>query len=176
LLIQKYNPEWKMLFLEIKDIIDSQLTGLIISVEHVGSTAVPGLAAKPIIDIDIVFKNDVDFSELTKKLKEIGYEHNGDQGISGREVFVRNLNTSIHSKLDSIKHHLYACSEGNEELVRHILFRDFLCLNESARIEYQKLKLNLSEETNHDHKKYAKLKETRASSFINDILEKAIAL
>lgn len=159
------------MFQEIKDIINSQLTGLIISVEHVGSTAVPGLAAKPIIDIDIVHKNDVEFSELTKKLKEIGYEHNGNQGISGREVFHRDLNTPFHLMLDSIKQHLYACSEENEKLERHILFRDFLCLNESARTEYQKLKLDLSEETNNDHKKYARLKETIASSFINRILE-----
>jgi GrpB-like predicted nucleotidyltransferase (UPF0157 family) len=74
-----------------------------------------------------------------------------------------------------VKHHLYACSVENEELIRHILFRDFLCLNESARTEYQKLKIDISEETGHDHEKYAKLKETRASSFINRILEKAKA-
>jgi GrpB-like predicted nucleotidyltransferase (UPF0157 family) len=87
LLIQKYNPEWNTMFREIKDIIEFQLTGFSITVEHIGSTSVPALAAKPIIDIDIVFKNDIEFSDLTKMLNKIGCEHNGDQGISGREEY-----------------------------------------------------------------------------------------
>ncbi len=175
MLIQKYNPDWKNKFQEISEIIEDRLKELIITIEHVGSTAIPGLAAKPIIDIDIVYKKETPLPELVSLLNELGYSHIGDQGIPDRETFKRIPDNSTHPILDSIKHHLYACSENNEELNRHIVFRDFLLANDWARDEYQILKLELAEETNHDHKTYAFLKETRASGFVENIIKRAKA-
>jgi len=172
LLVQKYNPDWKNMFQEIREIIEDKLKDLLITIEHVGSTAVPGLAAKPIIDIDIIYKNETPLSEIVSSLNELGYQHNGDQGIPGREAFKRIPENSTHPILDTIKHHLYVCSEDNDELNRHIVFRDFLLANDWARDEYQTLKLKLAEEINHDHKTYALLKETRATTFIEDIIRR----
>ncbi len=87
-LIQKYNPEWQRMFHEIRDALMTTLEGLDVAIEHVGSTAIPGLSAKSIIDIDIIFGDDC-FPNLVKRLEEIGYHHNGDQGIRGREAFKR---------------------------------------------------------------------------------------
>jgi GrpB-like predicted nucleotidyltransferase (UPF0157 family) len=106
-------------------------------------------------------------------LAGIGYFHNGDQGIPGREAFKRNEDAKKRPVLDDIRHHLYACQSDAAELKRHIVFRDFLRKNEWARIEYQALKLRLAEETGQDQTAYALLKEERALEFILSIVARA---
>lgn len=170
MLIQKHNPNWKTDFEKINQRLRKTLDGLIIRIEHVGSTSVPDLDAKAIIDIDVVFEGDV-FQEINKKLTSIGYFHNGDQGIKGREVFKRGKDTN-HEILDSITHHLYVCHQASEELKRHLLFRDHLRENEEAREQYVQLKLKLAQKANQDKKIYAQLKEREATNFINDCIKK----
>lgn len=171
MLITEYQEKWAGDFSKIKEIIDSALAGLEYSIEHIGSTAVPGLAAKPIIDIDIVFSKTVVFDELKKRLEQIGYYHNGNQGIPDREVFKRNGDGRNDRVLDFIQHHLYACPDSSEELKRHILFRNYLIENKEARKEYELLKKNIAEEAMQDRKKYAILKESKARSFIEGAIE-----
>jgi len=173
MLIQEYRESWIEDFKTIKSVINDALMNLNISIEHIGSTAVPKLAAKPIIDIDIVYRNDVHFEAVKKSLEKIGYYHNGNQGIANREVFKRKNGWSKHQILDTITHHLYVCSVDSEELRRHILFRNYLIANEFARIEYQQLKYEIAAASNQDKKQYAALKEVKARAFINDILTKA---
>jgi GrpB-like predicted nucleotidyltransferase (UPF0157 family) len=91
------------------------------------------LESKPIIDIDIVYKNQSHFGKIKFELTRMGYYHNGNQGIEQREVFKRN-GKGTNRILDSITHHLYVCLNDSEELKRHILFRDYLRKNDSARI------------------------------------------
>lgn len=84
MLLRKYTSSWKTDFEQIKAVFKSVLNDQDIQIEHVGSTAIPGLDAKPIIDIDIIF-NDLDsFENLKLALIKIGYYHNGDQGIPDR--------------------------------------------------------------------------------------------
>jgi GrpB-like predicted nucleotidyltransferase (UPF0157 family) len=173
MLIQKYNPSWKKDFNDIKKVINEALTNLNIQIEHVGSTAVPNLAAKPIIDIDIIFDTPLDFEKIKEGLEKIGYYHNGNQGIPNRDVFKREKADFKHEILDTIAHHLYVCPHDSEALQRHILFRDYLLANEAARVEYQNLKYALAEEANQDRKKYAALKEEKGNKFINTIIAKA---
>ncbi len=78
-IVEDYNPKWKEKFKSIKDELLAVLSGKIISIEHVGSTLVEGLSAKPIIDIDIVI--DRNFDEVKKILKIIDYIHEGNLGI-----------------------------------------------------------------------------------------------
>jgi GrpB-like predicted nucleotidyltransferase (UPF0157 family) len=155
-----------------KTLLDA-LSELNVSIEHIGSTSVPGLDAKPIIDIDLVYNQDVSFDQIQFKLEKTGYYHNGNQGIPGREVFKRSKATAYHQVLDCIVHHLYVCPVGSKEFENHILFRDFLIANVEARIQYQHLKYNLADEVKQDRKKYAALKEEKAKEFINGIIEKA---
>lgn len=172
MLIQKYNLDWPLWFDQISEVLFKALKGLDISIEHIGSTAVPGLAAKAIIDIDIVYPENVDFEAVKSGLAIIGYYHNGDQGIPSREAFKRIENTQ-HEILDSIRHHLYVCPIDSEELERHLLFRNYLRQNEVTRMDYEKIKFQIAETTNQDKAAYSLLKETAARPFILSVLEKA---
>jgi GrpB-like predicted nucleotidyltransferase (UPF0157 family) len=172
MILEKYKSSWIQDFTDIEKLIDEALVNLNISIEHIGSTSVPELAAKPIIDIDIVFDTNVEFTDIKLRLQNVGYVHAGNQGIENREVFKR-AKLLNHKILDSITHHLYVCPIESQERKKHLLFRDFLRANADARIEYQKLKYEIAEEANHDKKKYADLKEIKAKQFFNSIFEKA---
>lgn len=171
-LIRGYDPAWPAGFAKIRDILCAGLDDPAYSVEHVGSTSVPGLAAKPIIDIDIVYPDAAVFAALSDKLSTLGYTHNGDQGIPGREAFKR-VEDGSDAVLDVIRHHLYACPSDSLELRRHLLFRDYLRTHEEIRIEYEGLKFRIAVEAGQDHESYARLKESRARKFIEQIILKA---
>ena len=85
--VESYNPEWKTDFLKIKEELDIVLKNLVLSIEHVGSTSVEGLSAKPIIDIDVVIEDRSLLGKVIIALNTIGYTHEGNQGIKGREAF-----------------------------------------------------------------------------------------
>jgi GrpB-like predicted nucleotidyltransferase (UPF0157 family) len=170
MLIIKYNPDWSNQFEKIKEKVSQSLLGIEINIVHVGSTSVPNLDAKPIIDIDIIYKEVSDFQDIKKSLESLGYFHNGNQDVEGREVFKRNGKIE-DEVLDKITHHLYVCKHDCWELQRHILFRDYLRKNEIARNFYQNLKYQIAEETNQDKKLYANIKEMRANSFIDYVIE-----
>lgn len=172
MLLKMYTPKWKDSFTSIKSELVSVIGNSIIKIEHVGSTAVPGLWAKPIIDIDIVYKEGA-LTDIVEGLKSLGYYHNGDQGIPKREAFLRSDRKIKHPVLDSIRHHLYACPSDSPELKRHLLFRDYLRANRLALEEYQSIKLEIDREAKGVQSKYAEIKEVKASSFINNALNKA---
>lgn len=173
MLIQEYKQDWMNDFRGIKKVMEEALVNLTFSIEHIGSTSIPGLAAKPIIDIDIVYNEAEEFTEIKKRLENIGYNHNGNQGIPGREVFKRKKEATMHEVLDSIAHHLYVCPANSEELQKHILFRDYLIANDEARMQYEQLKFEIVAEASQDRKKYAQLKELKAKKFIESIIAKA---
>ncbi|MDX2069740.1 MAG: GrpB family protein [Haliscomenobacter sp.] len=170
MLIEKYNPNWVKQFNDIKSQLEPVLSGLECSIEHVGSTSVPQLDSKPIINIDIVYFVKSDFEKIKLGLEKIGYYHNGNQGLEGREVFKRNGQLS-HEVLDRIKHHLYVCPTDSKALERHLLSRNHLRKNEEARIKYQQMKYALAEQANQDRKKYQELKELYVNDFIDSIVE-----
>lgn len=171
MLLIEHQEKWSTDFEQIKQLLLNQLTTYAeIQIEHVGSTAVSGLIAKPIIDIDLIYFSESDFIPINEGLQEIGYYHNGNQGIEGREVFKRTSEEN-HPTLDSIKHHLYICYEGSDELKRHLLFRDKLRKDNELAKEYAELKLHLAARANQDRKVYAQLKETEARAFFDKILK-----
>lgn len=172
MLIQEYQEQWATGFEKIKEVLSAELNKFNITIEHVGSTAVPGLAAKPIIDVDIVYRAATQFASISFSLESAGYYHNGDQGIPGREVFKRKAGIH-HPVLDRILHHLYVCREDSEELQRHLLFRNYLRANKQAADEYSRLKYHIADLASQDKKKYASLKEIEARHFIDDCLRRA---
>ena len=127
-LIKDYNKEWPEWFRQMQNMLDGQLKGLYLSIEHVGSTSVPGLNGKPIIDIDIVISKGK-FEPVKEKLEGMGYVHQGDWGIPGREAFDL---VSAEKLKELPAHYLYVCNEGEPELIKHIAFRDYLRKNEST--------------------------------------------
>ena len=132
--VESYDKTWTSAFEEIKKEIESAVGDLIIGIEHVGSTSVEGLSAKPIIDIDIIIKDYSIFDAVVNKLNTIGYIHEGNLGIKDREAF--KYSDKPHLK----RHHLYVCPQQSEELHRHITFRDFLRSNPEAVKRYGAVK------------------------------------
>ncbi len=170
MLIQEYTKKWEQDFEKIKEKLKTVLPPNI-KIEHVGSTSVPNLAAKNIIDIDIIYFDTSSFEEIKIALNKLNYFHNGNQGIKGREVFKRRKQSNETKILDTITHHLYVCASENEELKRHLLFRDYLRKNITTRLDYQNIKYNIAQKANQDKKIYAEIKEKEATHFINSIIE-----
>ena len=144
-IVLPYDEAWKTAFEAIKAEIESALGELILGIEHVGSTSVEGMSAKPCIDLDVIIKDDSMLEAVIERLAEIGYIHEGDLGIKGREAF------KYTDKPHLMTHHLYVCPQNSEELHRHVTFRDFLRSNAEAA------------------RKYSSVKETAAELFPNDI-------
>ena len=129
-----YDPRWKQHFEAVRQELSLALGNLASGIEHVGSTSVEGLAAKPIIDIDVVIRDDTPMESVIAVLAEIGYLHEGDLGIPQREAFRYEGKPHLH------KHHLYVCPESSRELHRHITFRDYLRTHPEDRAEYGRIK------------------------------------
>ena len=129
-----YSETWPQNFILIRDELLEALGGLALRIEHVGSTSVPGLSAKPIIDIDAVIRDYSVFDEAVSGLGRIGYTHEGDLGIPGREAF------GYEGKDHLQKHHLYVCPQDSRELKRHIAFRDYLRTHPEAVRAYSRIK------------------------------------
>jgi GrpB-like predicted nucleotidyltransferase (UPF0157 family) len=170
MLLKKYDPLWIEDFEAIKSILSLELQGFDLAIEHVGSTSIPKLDSKPIIDIDIILYKFEDFEKVKVALQKLGYYHNGNQGVPDREVFKK---TSLikPNLLNKITHHLYVCPYYSKALERHILMRDFLRKNEWARNKYQEMKYEVAERANQDKKLYAALKEEIVNDFIDMIIE-----
>jgi GrpB-like predicted nucleotidyltransferase (UPF0157 family) len=170
MILEKYSTRWAEDYTKIGSEIDKGLNGLVYTIEHVGSTSVPDLDSKPIIDIDIIYYNRDDFEKIKLGLEKLGYYHNGNQGIEDRDVFKRSGKLSSEI-LDAIQHHLYVCPAESKALERHILSRNFLRKNDWARIKYQQMKYDLAEKAHQDRKIYAELKELHVNGFIDSMIE-----
>lgn len=159
--VEPYNPEWKQDFENIKAELTDALKDLALSIEHVGSTSVEGLSAKPIIDIDIVIEDRNKLNDVILALNKIGYTHEGDQGIPGREAF------KYQGKEHLRKHHLYVCDQNASELKRHIGLRDYLKSHPDLMLEYGRIKVEGAIKYPYDIEGYIAYK----SDFINRIYE-----
>ena len=129
-----YDAAWKTAFEEIKKELEQAIGDLIMGIEHVGSTSVEGLWAKPCIDIDVVIRDYTVFDAVVRRLETIGYIHEGDLGIKDREAFKYSDKPQLHT------HHLYVCPQASEELHRHVTFRDYLWRHPEAVQKYGAIK------------------------------------
>jgi len=149
------------MFLRLRSSLSAALGDVAIAVEHVGSTAVPGLASKPILDVDVVVRSASDIVEAIRRLGEFGYQHVGDQGVTGREAF--------ESPRDSCPHHLYVVVRGSDPLRNHIQFRDYLRTHPHRVMEYERLKHKLAEQFREDREGYTRGK----TEFVEKVLRLA---
>ena len=164
MVVEKYNPHWVEQFLTLKEFLEKNTTEYI-SIEHVGSTSIPGMNAKPIIDIDVIVEDAAQFLKLKKELSKIGYVHEGVRGIPGREAFDHE-NVPIN-----IDHHLYVCVKDNAELKRHITFRDRLRSNPKLVDEYNKIKEEILAKVGTDNRAgYVQMKEDDYKWFFEKVI------
>ena len=133
-IVLPYDAAWESAFEAIRGEIQTALGDLMLGIEHVGSTSVKGMSAKPCIDIDVVIRDYSVFDAVVQKLDAIEYIHEGDHGIKDREAF------KYADKPHLMTHHLYVCPRDSEELHRHIVFRDFLRKNPEAVKKYSRVK------------------------------------
>lgn len=159
--VKPYDPTWKDAFMNIKDFLVSVLNDDIITIEHVGSTSVEGLAAKPIIDLDIVIESMDFFHVVKEKLSHLGYHHEGNLGILGREAFG-------YEETPFMTHHLYVCPKDSQAYKEHLFFKQFMKTHKDLREAYGKIKLDASKKYPNDIDAYIKEKDP----FIKNILRK----
>lgn len=155
-----YDPLWPEEFQAEAGRIGKVCHELEVRVEHVGSTAVPGLSAKPIIDIATGVPPRAEREPYIQALKEIGYDHWGAHGIPGRDFFVRGSPRS---------HHVHMVSWSSDVWHDHILFRDFLRGNPTVMLEYEILKRQLAIAHANDRSKY----QAEKGPFIQAVLRQA---
>ena len=130
-----YDPKWIIEFSSIRDRIYPLIRDLLVGFVHVGSTAVIGLAAKPVIDIDAIYGDPSVLPEIIQRLETAGYQHVGDRGIEGREAF---------KAPRGFRHNLYVCKDGCLALRNHLALRDHLRSYPKDRDFYGQLKLELA--------------------------------
>jgi GrpB-like predicted nucleotidyltransferase (UPF0157 family) len=131
-----YDPSWPNVFDSLRVRIWPVVRDCALAIEHVGSTSVPGLAAKPIIDLSVVVRSADDVARAIAGLATLGYEHRGNLGIEGREAF--------YHPPELPAHHLYVCPAGSLGLVNPLAVRDYLRRHPDVARAYGDLKKRLA--------------------------------
>ncbi|MFC7359664.1 GrpB family protein [Nocardioides astragali] len=130
-----WSPRWPEQFEEVATVLRAALTEVpSATVEHVGSTSVPGLSAKPILDIDVVVESS-DVSAAVSALESVGYVHRGDLGVTGREAF--------HAP-GPPRRNVYVCTAGTVNVRNHLAVRDVLRARDALRDAYSDVKTTLA--------------------------------
>jgi GrpB-like predicted nucleotidyltransferase (UPF0157 family) len=168
--IVDYDPRWPQVFLDLSRVIGGALGGGALAIEHVGSTAVPGLPAKPIIDVDVVIASDDQLPAVIRILASLGYVLQGDLGVPQREAFGRQGDDAPRGAAGGTwpEHHLYVCRQDSRELRRHLAFRDFLRANPREAAAYGMLKRRLADAFRTDREAYVAGK----TEFIEAVLQR----
>ncbi|MBV8251291.1 MAG: GrpB family protein [Chitinophaga sp.] len=141
-----YDPQWPEQFQALKEIYLQRLQALYPRIEHVGSTSVPGLPAKPILDIDIIISSAAQLPIVTSALESLGYTFRGDLGIKDRYAYgiTSAYTPDTGDQTLRPKHNLYCCVDGSVSLRNHLLVRDTLRADAQLRNAYGQLKETLA--------------------------------
>ena len=138
IVVVDYDPAWPAVFERLRARIWPVVRDVALEIEHMGSTSVPGLAAKPIIDMSVVVASAAEVPLAIERLATLGYEHMGDLGIAGREAF---------NNPDGLPaHHLYLCPRDSLGLANPLAVRDYLRSHPQTAREYGDLKKLLARE------------------------------
>jgi len=130
--VVEYDPSWNVLFEIEKSALANILGSNAVKIEHIGSTAVKGLNAKPVIDILVEVKSLVELDAYNNAIKQLGFTVKGENGISGRRYFQKGGNQRTH--------HVHAFKSGDINLIRHRAFKDYLIAHPTVAKEYGQIK------------------------------------
>jgi GrpB-like predicted nucleotidyltransferase (UPF0157 family) len=162
IIVAPYNPDWPLQFRAEAAKIAAVFGPDLVSIHHIGSTAVPGLSAKPIIDMMPVVRDIAAVDLFNPAMIRLGYQPKGENGISGRRYFVKGDDASR-------THHVHIYAPDNPEVKRHLDFRDYLIAHPVEAQEYAALKVELARQFPHDIESYMAGKD----GFIKEIILKA---
>jgi len=162
-----YDPNWPTLFEKEKNLILGAVGCIVVGIEHIGSTAVPGLEAKPIIDILVAVSHLSDARRCIEPLKVLGYEYQPrlEADIPERRFFGKGVPPREQH------YHLHMVELRSDFWERHLLFRDYLRAHPEVAQEYQRLKTQLAAEYGRNREGYTEAK----TPFIESIVAKARA-
>lgn len=149
--VTAYNPDWPSRFQREAELIRAIFKDEILQIHHIGSTSIPGLAAKPVIDIMPVVIDIELVDRFNTEMISLGYEPRGENGLHGRRYFQKGGNQRTH--------HIHIYEKGNTETTRHLVFRDYLRANGEDAKKYGALKTKLAEQFPYDIDSYIKGKE-----------------
>lgn len=131
--LEPHNPEWEISFLEEADLLSKMLGLEVISIHHIGSTAIPAISAKPIVDILVEVQSIQRVDAFNQVLTEHGYIPKGEFGLDGRRFFIKG-SEEIRT------HYIHMYAQGHPDIARHLVFRDYLQHHAEAAAAYGKLK------------------------------------
>lgn len=144
--VSEYSETWPEKFAVEADKLRMVFGSEVITVHHIGSTAVPGLAAKPVIDLMPVVKTIESVDGFNEKMSTLGYDAKGENGIAGRRYFQKGG--------DERSHHVHMYKDGSYEIIRHLAFRDYLRNFPGKAEEYGRLKQQLARRFPNDIESY----------------------
>jgi GrpB-like predicted nucleotidyltransferase (UPF0157 family) len=165
-LVEKYNPQWPEWFEQIKAYLGDAIAKACIRIEHVGSTSIPGMIAKPCIDLILVIEPER-WEKVKKLLEERGYFHEGDLGIEDREAF-KFHDEALKQSLPL--QHLYVCPKHSFELKKETAFREYMRKHKKDRERLSAHKWELAEKFNNDRQLYIDGKD----AMVKEITKKAL--
>lgn len=164
IIVEDYNPAWPEMYRQEAMWMKSILKENCVEIHHIGSTAVPGLAAKPIIDIMAAVRELSDVDKKCSLFEEAGYEYLGEFGIRGRRY--------LRKGGDERTHQVHIFSENDtENLIRHLAFRDYMRSHAEEREQYAALKKELAQKYPYDIDDYCDGKD----AFVKKIEKQALA-
>jgi GrpB-like predicted nucleotidyltransferase (UPF0157 family) len=161
--VTSYEPAWPGMFEAEARQLKAELGKIVTAIHHIGSTAIPGMAAKPIIDI-LMEVSDIDLLDGYDLLMQgLGYIPKGEYGIAGRRFFIKGSEV-VHS------HHLHVFQQGDKNIIRHLAFRDYLKMYPTVAREYSQLKFSLAQQFPEDIDGYIAGKD----AFVKRLEQKAL--
>jgi GrpB-like predicted nucleotidyltransferase (UPF0157 family) len=175
MIVEEYQSSWLTEFRALSEVLKEHLGALAVSIQHVGSTSIPGMLAKPTLDIDIEAAPKASVDLFSEKLGKLGYTYEGDKGISDRYAYGQSLRDVplVTPARKWMSHHLYVCRSGSAELQRHVRFRDVLAGNPGLRAEYRDIKLACQARANGDRGNYQAAKDEIGAAFFRKVLSAA---
>lgn len=133
-----HNPQWRHDFQQEAERVTATLGNTAVTVHHIGSTAIPGIYAKPIIDMLLVVRDLTALDEKQPSLVALGYVAMGEFGIPGRRYFRKDNQAGDRT------HQIHAFENGSAQVTRHLAFRDYMMNNPDTAQEYSRLKRELA--------------------------------
>ncbi len=158
-----YNPQWVTMFKKEADRLQNVLPKGLVKIHHIGSTSVPNIAAKPVIDLMLEVSAVELLDQFDDVMNTLDYIPKGEFGIPGRRFYLKGLINRTH--------HIHAFERGSEGFIRHLALRDYLRAHSSEAEEYAKLKIQLADTHRYDNDGYC----TGKFEYVQRLEQRALA-
>jgi GrpB-like predicted nucleotidyltransferase (UPF0157 family) len=155
--IAEYDARWPLVFISERQRILDQCCALGLKLEHIGGTSIPGMCAKPVVDIAAGRRHETTTEDCVAALSQAGYEHAGERGVPGREFFLRG---------QPRKYHLHLVEEAGPLWRDYLAFRDYLQAHAETARNFADLKRVLAARFPHDREAYMNAKSPHVQNIL----------